>query len=103
MSPASIGGFVEAEERSSALFGRHHAIRVFAAIARLPKPDFTSGEVQMLCGAPNPAISKELKKLVRAGLLVQTSRRGNYERVDEARVFWEAMEHLGEAWGLSQS
>jgi len=88
------------DERSGILFGRYQAIRIHAVIARLPKAEFTTGQVaQLLDGVKSDAVSKELSKLRAVGLVRSRSRSGDYERVEET-CYWEFIEELSTEWGL---
>jgi hypothetical protein len=90
---------VDVESRSDTLFGRYQALRLYAAVARLSKPEFTTGELAILTATPVPQCSKELVRLVDLGLVIRTSRRGDYERVDSSS-FWPLVDALAEEWGL---
>lgn len=83
------------EEASELLFGRYRALAIYAAIARLPKPEFTTGQIGALTGIPNPVVSKELARLVTLGVIDGVSRRGDYERRD-AGPFWEGVSRLAD-------
>lgn len=87
------------DERSDDLFGRYQALRVYATIARLTKPAFSTGELAKLTGVPTPALSKELGRLVRLELVRSTSRRGDYERIDD-QPFWNWCDAQATSWGI---
>ena len=89
------------DTRSELLFGRYQALRVYATIARLPKPEFSTGDVAALSGVPVADCSKELARLVRLEVVRRRSRRGNYERDDETS-FWTHMDSLADLWGFSR-
>lgn len=86
------------EQRSGELFARHQALRVYATIARFPKDEFTTGQVEFLSGVPKHDCSRELKRLVRLELVQSLSRRGDYRRVAGTR-FWEFADALASEWG----
>ncbi len=88
------------DDRSGVLFGRYQALRIHVAVARLSKPEFTTGQVAGLVGGVMPdAISKELGKLREVGLVRSMSRSGDYERVEDT-CYWEFVETLGLEWGI---
>ena len=89
---------MDIDDRSNELFGRYQALRVYAAIARLPKAEFTTGDVARLTDVPTAQLSKELGRLCRLGLLHSVSRRGDYER-NEAGSFWNWCDSLAREWG----
>ncbi len=89
---------MDIDDRSNELFGRYQALRVYAAIARLPKAGFTTGDVARLTDVPTAQLSKELGRLCRLGLLHSVSRRGDYERND-AGSFWNWCDSLAREWG----
>jgi hypothetical protein len=87
---------VDIDARSNLLFGRYEALRICAAIARLPKPEFTTGQVAKVAGIESNKCSKELGKLRQLGLVRSTSRRGDYSRSESA--FWSLVDHLAAEW-----
>jgi hypothetical protein len=88
---------MDAAHGSELLFGRHQALTVYAAIARLTKPEFTTGQLVALINTSTDVCSKELRRLCDLGLVEKTSRRGDYRRVDASR-FWELVDHLESEW-----
>lgn len=90
---------MDIDERSDDLFGRYQAMRVYAAIARLTKPAFSTGDLAKLTGVPTPALSKELRRLTRLELVRSTSRRGDYERIG-SDPFWTWCDTQAAVWGL---
>jgi hypothetical protein len=86
------------DDQSDELFGRYQALRIYASIARLTKTEFTTGEMAALTSIPSPQLSKELGRLTRLGLVRPTSRRGNYERLDDT-PFWHLVDALAHDWG----
>lgn len=89
---------MDIERASGVLFGRYQALKVYAAIARLPKPEFTTGQVATVTGIPPPQCSKELTRLADLSLVRATSRRGDYHR--EPSSFWALVDVLAVEWGL---
>jgi hypothetical protein len=87
---------MDADERSHILFRRYEALRIYAAIARLTKDEFTTGEVSILTGVPTPVVSKELGRLKLVGLVTSVSRRGDYTRLPSD--FWALVDTLGTQW-----
>lgn len=87
---------MEIDARSNALFGRYEALRIWAAIGRLPKPEFTTGQLAKVSGIDSNKCSKELSKLRQLGLVDPTSRRGDYSRNDSA--FWSLADQLAAEW-----
>jgi DNA-binding MarR family transcriptional regulator len=83
--------------KSELLFGRYQALAIYSTIARLPKPEFTTGQLAHATGYPVAACSKELARLERLGVLTRRSRRGDFERHDP-NVFWEVVDKLADAW-----
>lgn len=88
---------MDTEKASDLLFGRHQALGVYSAIARLTKSEFTTGQIASASDVPVGVCSKELTRLETLGVVVRRSRRGDYERRDEA-VFWAVMDQLRVAW-----
>ena len=84
-------------EQSNTLFGRYQALRVYAAVAQLGKPEFSAGQISSMTGVAGGAVSKELAKLVLLQVIESTSRRGDYRRLD-IPSFWEAVLLLAELW-----
>lgn len=87
------------DRESDILLGRYQALRVYSAIGRLPKPTFTTGELASITDVPTSALSKELARLAKLGVIKSVSRRGDYERM-EADDFWQAIELLA-VWAES--
>lgn len=83
--------------KSELLFGRYQALAVYAAIARLTKPEFTTGQLASIADVPPTVCSKELARLERLGVVIRRSRRGDFERRDPD-VFWEVVDRLAQAW-----
>ena len=75
------------EEISRPLFGRYNTLLICRAVATLPKDQFSAGELRTLTNVAGPGITRELKALSDAGLVLSRSRRGDYERVGET-CFW---------------
>ena len=88
---------MDTERRSELLFGRYQALDVYRAIARLPKAEFTTGQIAAATDVPIAACSKELARLENLGVVVRRSRKGEYERRDPA-VFWDVVDRLAAAW-----
>lgn len=88
---------MDIDARSNLLFGRHEALRICAAIARRPKPEFTTGEIAKVSGIESNRCSKELGKLRQLGLVRSVSRRGDYSRNESA--FWDLIDRLAAEWG----
>lgn len=86
---------------SDLLFGRYQALAVYRTIARLPKSEFTTGQVASASDVSAAACSKELARLEKLEVVVRRSRRGDYERKDSA-VFWVVMDQLATAWESGQ-
>lgn len=82
---------------SDLLFGRYQALAVYRSIARLPKSEFTTGQIALAAGVSPAACSKELARLEKLGVVVRRSRRGDYERKDSA-IFWVVVDQLAVAW-----
>lgn len=78
---------------SEGLFGRYQAISIYRAIAKAIKPEFTTGMIASTSGAPISACSRELDRLKKLGLVRQTSRKGDYERLDST-CFWTFIEEF---------
>ena len=91
---------MDGDDRSHVLFGRYQALRVYATIARLAKPEFTTGQLQAISGVGGSNISKELSKLVSIDLVRATSRRGDYERIDHDDPFWVLVSDIADRWGI---
>ena len=87
------------DEYSDNLFGRYQALRVYTAIARLATRQFATGDLAKLTGVPTPALSKELGRLSYLELVRSTSRRGDYERIDDS-PFWAWCDVQATYWGL---
>lgn len=83
----------EASERSARLFGRQHALRIYAAIAALP-PEFTASQVRDLSGAPTSDVSRELNVLRQLGLVA--GKRNACRRMDGR--LWEFATQLLDDW-----
>ena len=83
------------ERTSELLLGRYQAMSVYAAVARLSKPEFTTGQISAVSGVPTSALSKELARLVKLEVIHSVSRRGDYERAD-VPSFWSAVELLAQ-------
>lgn len=92
---------MDVDDRSEQLFGRYQALRVYAAIARLAKAAFTTGELAKATSIPTPQLSKELGRLCQLGVIRSTSRRGDYERV-ELTAFWRCCDELATEWGHAE-
>lgn len=88
--------------KSELLFGRYQALAIYGAIARLPKPEFTTGQIATATDVAPATCSKELARLERLGVVVRRSRRGDFERLD-ADAFWEMIDRLAEAWADDSS
>lgn len=86
---------------SDLLFGRYQALAVYRTIARLPKSEFTTGQIASAADVSTAACSKELARLEKLGVVVRRSRRGDYERKDSA-VFWVVVDQLATAWDAGQ-
>lgn len=87
---------MDIDARSNILFGRYEALRICAAIGRLAKPEFTTGELAQVSGIQSNKCSKELGKLRALGLVRPVSRRGDYLRNDS--IFWEMVDGLAAEW-----
>lgn len=87
---------MDIDARSRVLTGRFEAVRLWSAIGRFAKPEFTTGDLASITDVSSTTCSKELKKLTEAGLLNATSRRGNYSRNESD--FWSLANTLADAW-----
>ena len=87
---------MDIDARSHVLTGRFEAIRLWGAIGRFTKPEFTTGQLASVTGTSLTTCSKELGKLVQVGLINSISRRGNYARIDSD--FWGLADALANAW-----
>jgi DNA-binding transcriptional regulator GbsR (MarR family) len=87
---------VDIDDRSQVLTGRFEAIRLWSAIGRFTKPEFTTGELASITEVSSTTCSKELKKLTEVGLLKAISRRGNYSRNESD--FWSLAGALADSW-----
>ena len=87
---------MDIDARSNVLFGRYEALRICAAIGRLSKPEFTTGELAVVSGIESNKCSKELGKLRQLGLVRSVSRRGDYSRTESP--FWELVDRLATDW-----
>ena len=85
---------MDIDARSKKLFGRLEALRIWAAIGRLAKPEFSTGEIVKMTGIDQ--CSKELGKLDQVGLVRSISHRGDYARVESA--FWSMVDQLSSEW-----
>lgn len=85
---------MDIDARSKTLFGRFEAVRISAAISRLPKPEFSTGEIAKITGIDQ--CSKELGKLQQVGLVRSVSRRGDYVRAESA--YWSMIDQLAAEW-----
>ena len=90
---------MDPDSMSNRLFGRYQALRLYSAVARFAKPEFSTGQLARLTDLPTPVCSKELSRLAAMKLLRVVSRRGLYERNDES-CFWRVMDELAREWGL---
>jgi hypothetical protein len=88
---------VDIERMSNLLFGRYQALQLYATVARLSKPEFTTGELAALTRLPPAACSKELGRLTDLRMLRIVSRRGEYERDDQS-CFWRFIDELASEW-----
>jgi hypothetical protein len=88
---------VDIERMSNLLFGRYQALQLYATVARLSKPEFTTGELAALTRLPSAACSKELGRLTDLRVLRIISRRGAYERDDQS-CFWRFIDELASEW-----
>jgi len=88
---------MDIDDCSDELFGRYQALRIYSAIARLPKSEFATGDLARLTDVPTPQLSKELGRLRRLGLVRGTSRRGDYERNNDGS-FWTWCDTLAREW-----
>ncbi|AYE93456.1 hypothetical protein C0J29_00120 [Mycobacterium paragordonae] len=70
------------------------ALRIWAAIGRLAKPEFSTGQIVTMTGIDQ--CSKELGKLDQVGLVRSVSNRGDYVRVESA--FWSLADQLSAEW-----
>jgi hypothetical protein len=80
-------------EMSGRLFGRQHALRVYAAIAALPE-DFTARQVRELSGAPTSDVSRELSVLRALGMVI--GKRNRCRRTDS--ILWDFATQLLADW-----
>lgn len=87
---------MDTDARSQVLTGRFEAIRLWSAIGRFAKPEFTTGELASITEVSSTTCSKELKKLTEVGLLKAISRRGNYSRNESD--FWSLASALDDSW-----
>ena len=87
---------MDIDARSQIIFGRYEALRICAAIGRLSKPEFTTGELVTVTGISSTQCSKELAKLKHVGLVRPLSRRGRYARIDSG--FWSLVDQLATEW-----
>lgn len=87
---------MDVDARSQVLTGRFEAIRLWSAISRFTKPEFTTGQLASITGVSSTTCSKELKKLTEVGLISPISRRGNYARNESD--FWPLVDALADAW-----
>lgn len=87
---------MDIDARSQVLTGRFEAIRLWSAIGRFPKPEFTTGELASITDVSSTTCSKELKKLTKVGLINSTSRRGDYSRNESG--FWSFASALADEW-----
>jgi len=85
------------DRRSDQFLGRYQALRVYDAIGKFQKDEFTAGELRGVTDVPGPVISRELSRLVELGVIERASRRGDYVR-RPGHAFWEAMALLVTAW-----
>lgn len=92
---------MDLEQRSAVLFGRYQALTMYAAIAGLPKPEFTTGQLAQLTAYPVSQCSKELARLVSLHVVRTTSRRGDHERLPSP--FWEAVSMLVDEWRSTET
>lgn len=92
---------MDIDARSNVLTGRYESLRLWAAIGRLAKPEFTTGQVVTLTGISPTQCSKELSRLKHVGLLTATSRRGDYQRTESA--FWAVADTLASEWGYTST
>ncbi len=93
---------MDIDARSHVLTGRFEALRLWGAIGRFTKPEFSTGELASVTGVSLTTCSKELGKLVQVGLLNAISRRGNYARIESD--FWGLADALTATWeGAAQS
>lgn len=90
---------MDIDARSQILTGRYEALRLWAAIGRFAKPEFTTGQVVALTGASSTQCSKELSRLKHLGLLTAVSRRGDYARTESP--FWALVDALVSEWETS--
>jgi hypothetical protein len=88
---------MDLEGMSDHLFGRYQALTMYSALARLAKPEFTTGQVSVVTGLPTAVCSKELSRLTAMNLVRMVSRRGEYERNDDS-CFWMVMAELASEW-----
>jgi hypothetical protein len=87
---------MDIDARSRVLFGRYEALRIWAAISRLAKPEFSTGQLVKVTGIASTQCSKEVGKLERVGLVRSVSRRGDYARIDSA--YWSLVDQLAAVW-----
>jgi DNA-binding transcriptional regulator GbsR (MarR family) len=91
---------MDIDARSQVLFGRYEALRICAAIGRLAKPEFKTGQLAKVTGISSAQCSKELGKLKQVGLVRSLSRRGDYTRIESG--FWSLVDELATEWGHTQ-
>lgn len=91
---------MDIDARSHLLTGRYEALRLWAAISRMTKPEFTTGQVMALTGVSSTQCSKELSRLKHLGLITAVSRRGDYERSESP--FWALADVLASVWDLTE-
>lgn len=87
---------MDIDARSRIVFGRYEALRICAAISRLTKPEFTTGQLVKVTGIASGQCSKEIGKLARVGLVRSVSKRGDYARNDSA--YWPLVDQLAAEW-----
>jgi hypothetical protein len=88
---------MDIDSLSQTLFGRYEATRIWAAIGRFTKPEFTTGQLSAVTRVVSTQCSKELGRLKQVGLVRPLSKRGDYVRVDSA--FWSFVDQLATEWG----
>lgn len=87
---------MDIDARSQILTDRFEAIRLWSAIGRFTKPEFTTGELASITEVSSTTCSKELKKLTEVGLLKAISRRGNYFHNESD--FWSLAGAFADSW-----